>query len=666
MIENEGVVEGVPTRRKVGFGVIFLITLNAIFASSLTYLPGLGVQMMGARSLIAWLVTFGIGLYIAMALAELVSMFPKAGDLYVYAKKAYGHFTAFIVGWTSWIAGNISASLAVVWALEYFYPANTMMDYLFKLAVGIAIIALLNFLVFRGLTLNKLVLVILSIITVSVVVLQILPLFFNIEAISLSSTGAVSNFFSLFGQTSGFSLLILFATTFIISEAFMGMEIITFLSEEAKSRRTIPKAIIAALSVAAVTTLIYVIGSIGMFPINKYSSALIPHKDILSTLWHGTIAQQALFLGTAFMIITPALVWIFIGPNLLRSLARDRLLLESFTELHKKFKTPHRSILFQSIAISIFTAFMFFLYMRHHHDPYKLIHEVFLLLVLVVLSLTMITIPIFRKKYVELERPFKLPFGSIGPFILVGIFGLLIFSYMRLTGEVHLIWKAVSLIAVGIPVYVLLILFYNPEATRKMNNRFARFAVFFEEYNLPRSLRKKIIGEFKDLHGKTVVDFHATVGTLSLDLANVVGPQGKVIPVDLSEGNVEIIKKRAKKKGIVNIEPIHDEHLISRLHPSIHEVDAIISIGSLDYIQNIHLVLKDMAQTLPEHGEICFVEFSDFFGFIPNSSWSNNLDQLRAEFRRAGFAVKIGRWKGIFWNYVFIYGIKSEHDVVMV
>lgn len=666
MVDVEGVVKQSPLRRKVGFGVIFLITLNAIFASSLTYLPGLGVQMMGAKSILAWFLTFGIGFYIAMTLAELVSMFPHAGDLYVYAKRAYGHFIAFIVGWVSWIAGNISSSLAIVWALEYFYPEASFNAYLLKLAVAIAIIIILNFLVFRGLTLNKIILVILSIITVSVVVMQILPLFLNVQSITFAATDAISVFSSLFSSAGNYGWLILFATTFIISEAFMGMEIITFLSEEAKSPKTIPKAILAAFGVAAVATLFYIVGSIGILPISEYSSSLFPHKDILTMLWHGSFIQQALYLGTAFMIITPALVWIFIGPNLLRSLSRDKLLLDQFNTLHPKFHTPHKNILFQSVAISIFTIFMFFLYMNNHADPYKLVHEVFLILVLVVLSITMITIPIFRKKYPELKRPFKLPLGNIGPFILVGLFITLVYSYMALTGEIHLLWKAASLIIIGIPVYFLLVLFYNPEASRKLSNKFAKFTVLFEEYNLPNSLRKKVIAQFKDLTNKTIIDFHATVGTLSLDLSKQVGNLGRVISIDSSEENIRIINKRAKKKGIENIEAIHDEHMVSRLHPNVFQADAIIAIGALDYVQNIHIILKDMANVLPENGEICFVEFSDFFGVIPNSSWSSNLDKLKADFREAGFAVKIGKWNGFFWNYVYIYGVKSEHDVVMM
>ena len=274
-------------KRNINFVTVFLITLNAIFASSLTYLPGLSVQFLGAKAIIAWIIIFVIGLYVSMVLAELVSLFPHAGDLYVYAKHAFGHFVAFIVGWVSWLAGNIGASLAIVWALEYFNSSSSFQSYMIKLAIGLGLIILINFAKFRGLSLNKIVLIGFSIITLFVISLQILPIFFNLSFISgmNATTFSLKHFLDVFNASPGFTITALFATAFLISEAFMGLEIITFLSEEVKSAKTIPRALIYAMGTAALLTLLYVIGSVSTFSIGKYVSAIIPHKAIIHTFW---------------------------------------------------------------------------------------------------------------------------------------------------------------------------------------------------------------------------------------------------------------------------------------------------------------------------------------------------------------------------------------------
>ena len=652
--------------RKLGFTTIFLITLNAIFASSLTYLPGLAVQSMGAKSIIAWIIIFLIGIYIAMSLSELIMLFPKAGDLYVYAKNAYGHFIAFIVGWTSWIAGNIGASLAVVWALEYFNSSTSLVAYLIKFLIGLGIIIFVNYISFRGVSLKKVVLLGFSLITLFVLFLQIIPLFFNISILSgvNITTFSLTKFFALFTQTQTISVKVLFATIFIISEAIMGMEIITFLTEDAKSTKTIPKALVYAMSTAGIITLIYIIGSIGVLPLGKYISSSIPHKELIHLVWSNSMSSL-IYIGTAIMIIAPFILWVFIGPKLLRSLGKDRLILEQLTELHHKFKTPSKGILFQTIIITAFTGFMYFLYINHHHDPYKLIHEVFVALVLFILSITLAIIPILRNK-IKKQRDFKVFGGKIIPFIIIFFFISISFFFGKYSGEWHIFYKAFTLIILGIPIYFLLNIFYNPQVVRKLNDEFAFLALIFENYSMPKEIRRKIVSMFGKLEGKKIFEFGSGIGTLTLELAKEVGPSGRVETVDFSEKNVKILEKRLKKNNYSHVKTIHDPHMINRIHPEISDVDIIFSVGNIDYVQDLQKVLKEMADILPENGRICIVEYSNFFGFIPDNGWKSNLEELTKIFRRAGFSIRIVRWKSFLWDYICIYGLKTHKEIIMI
>jgi len=265
-------------RRTLGFSVLFLITINAIFGSSLTYLPGLGMQMSGPSSILMWVVVFLIGLYIALCLSELVSLFPKEGNIYKFAKSAFGHFTGFLVGWVSWFTGNMVASLSIVWSLEYLFPVAGTIPYVAKLAVAIFLVLLFNFIVFYGMNLSTVVLVGFSLITLFFLVLQILPLFINVQ--NLLTHGILSspfdiNRFQPFFIHQGFStnMLFLFGTLFLISEAFMGLSGVTYLSQDTKEpHKNLPKAMTRAVLFVGGLSIIYVFGSIGVFPIDKYIS----------------------------------------------------------------------------------------------------------------------------------------------------------------------------------------------------------------------------------------------------------------------------------------------------------------------------------------------------------------------------------------------------------
>ena len=363
--------------------------------------------------------------------------------------------------------------------------------------------------------------------------------------------------------------------------------------------------------------------------------------------------------------MAPFILWVFIGPRLLRSLGRDKLIFKQLTNTHPRFKTLGNAILFQSIIISLFTIFMYYLYIGNQSDPYKLIHEVFIILVLFVLSIVMLILPKFRRMYKN-RTSFKVFGGKFLPYVFVLLFIGMSLAYGSYTQEWHLFLKAGSLIFLGIPIFFLINIFYNPEITRMINNNSSWFSLIFEFYSLPKRIRKKIVTIFGDITGKKVFEFGSGIGTLTLELAKAVGPTGIIETVDLSESNLKIVNKRAKKKNQSHIKTVHDEHMISRIHPDIHGADLIFSVGSIEYIQNLQKVLTEMANLLPENGRICIVEYGDFFGFMPDSGWKSNLEELNKVFIRAGFRIRLIKWKGLFWNYIVIYGIKTNRDVVVI
>ena len=60
-------------------------------------------------------------------------------------------------------------------------------------------------------------------------------------------------------------------------------------------------------------------------------------------------------------------------------------------------------------------------------------------------------------------------------------------------------------------------------------------------------------------------------------------------------------------------------------------------------------------------GKLCFAEHTDFFHVIPNVEWAND-ESIRKLFAEAGFSIKVRREKGLFWNTLYVYGIKFSGD----
>ena len=86
----------------------------------------------------------------------------------------------------------------------------------------------------------------------------------------------------------------------------------------------------------------------------------------------------------------------------------------------------------------------------------------------------------------------------------------------------------------------------------------------------------------------------------------------------------------------------------------------------LSNIQDLKSILNDLSTIMSDSGSICFVDYTDFYKIIPNVEWLSNDKYIEELFKKAGFSVQIRRDKGLLWTTVYIYGIKSNDDDIVV
>ena len=365
---------------------------------------------------------------------------------------------------------------------------------------------------------------------------------------------------------------------------------------------------------------------------------------------------QFLNYGVFIALIGSAACGVITMPRLILALARDKLFISQLSEVHPRFKTPYKAILFQTIISLIILGMVF--------GRYKILLSLLLPLGFIMYIFVILAVPILRRKYPNVKRIFKVPFANIGSILVILFLASLIFLWVREEAMAWPILKlALSFVAIGIPIYLLLEIYYDPDFIVKVNDALAYFTLFTERFILPKSVRKEILALLGDIRDKTILEFGCSVGTLTLYLAESVKPHGKVYATDLSEKDLVITKKRMIKRGHEHVVVIHDEHQVNRIHPDIPYVDAIISIGMMGYLQDVKKVLREMWNLMPYGGKIVFVDYADFFKIIPNVAWLSDDKTVERVFREAGFSVFVIRKKGLFWNYVYVHGIKFKKDV---
>jgi APA family basic amino acid/polyamine antiporter/amino acid efflux transporter len=649
--------------KTLGFWTISAIALLNLVNTGVFFGVSIGAQAAGIDSMLAWIALAVLSVYMAMCFGELTSMFPRAGGVYEFARQAYGRFTSFLIGWAVWISGNIATALFTVAAMDYLLP-DIPLDLggivisapVLKLLACIAILYLMNYIAYRGVDASAR---LMTIIAASMALVFGMIFFLGFSAVD------PTNF-------TGFTLqgTIILLAMFFLSETFYGWESVSFMSEETKdAERVIPKALVTVASIVALAMIGIVIIVFGVLGANGAAGTDRPIIAVFTTLNVSPWVLLAINIGIALTLLGNASGNVVSLPRLLLALARDKLFIEQFSDIHPTRQTPHRAIMLQMIVGIIIIVIAQGLYMR--------LLELLVPVSLLLYASIAILVPWFRWRRPEQERPYKAPFGSWLPVIISVAFVCMLVAWAAMDpampGSFALQEPAVAVLRLlgsfllfAVPIYLTLTYFYDPDSLIATIGVFARLNLALENVLVPRKLRRDVIEFFTNARGKQVLEFGSGVGTLTAHLAEHVGPGGKVVAVDLSKSNVEIVQRRMRKLGHNHVVAMHDPHLVNRIHPDIKNADIIVSINNLSYIQDVKKVLAEMNRVLPARGRICFIEYVDFFFFLPNPKWLSDSDQVRLAFREAGFTVTVKKRRGIFWNYLYIYGIKESKNTVYI
>jgi amino acid transporter len=340
-------------RRVLTFRDLFLFYLATSF--SLRWIATAAAA--GPSAIVIWLVAaLGFFVPLVFTVLELSSRYPEEGGIYVWSKRAFGPFAAFITGWTYW-----GSNLPYFPGLLYFAAGNALF-------VGGA--------AWQSLSTNRTYFIVVSMaglvlaVTLHVLGLQIGKWLNNVGAMAswipagaLIVLGAIS--WARFGSatplhaaaflpSTGLKDVIFWST---IAFAYGGVESGSTMGDEIQNaRRTVPRAILAA---GALITALYIVATISVL-------LAIPREQV-SGLQGISQATQAMSARVGVAWLGPVLA-AFITLNALGGVggwfaatARlpfvagiDRFLPEAFGRLHARWRTPYVALLVQAVIAALF------------------------------------------------------------------------------------------------------------------------------------------------------------------------------------------------------------------------------------------------------------------------------------------------------------------------
>jgi len=311
----------------------------------------------GPSSLIIWLIAaLGFFVPLVFCVLELSSRYPEEGGIYVWSKRAFGPFAAFITGWTYW-----GSNLPYLPGLLYYAAANALFmggpewqaweknsEYFIAVSmIGLAVAVTMNVV---GLNVGKW-------------LNNVGALAGWIPAMLLMGLALVSwSHFGVGTPITAHSMApslhlkdIIFWST--IAFAFGGVESGSTMGEEIEdARRTVPRAI---LSAGAVITALYIVSTLAVL--------LSMPKDQVSGLSGIMQAIQVMTARVGIGWLAPVVAvmvtlnalgatggWFAATARLPFVAGIDRFLPKAFGDLHPRWRTPYVALLVQAAIAGLF------------------------------------------------------------------------------------------------------------------------------------------------------------------------------------------------------------------------------------------------------------------------------------------------------------------------
>lgn len=298
---------------------------------------------------LVWLTSGLLTYFGALVCAELATIFPQTGGVYVYLKEAYSPWVGFLWGWAMFwsMHSGIIAAVSVIFAR--YASAFVDLSPAAGKAVAVTVIVIISAVNYRGVrqgnslqalfTLGKII-AIAMIILAGFLLGSRLPEHF--------SRGSLAGG----GISAGGFISALVAGLF----AFGGWHMVTYNSDETVNpTKTIPRALMLATGIVTIAYIALNAVYMYILPLDKVASSTRIAADAADALVGsgGGAFLSALVVFSTFGALAGI---ILCGPRVYYAMARDGLLFSWLGKAHPRFRTPHLAIVMQAAWSSVLVA----------------------------------------------------------------------------------------------------------------------------------------------------------------------------------------------------------------------------------------------------------------------------------------------------------------------
>lgn len=392
--------------RDLGLTSALAIGIGTMIAAGIFTLSGLAIRNVGSAAIVSFLLAAFVSLFTALTYCEFVSIYPRSGEGYLYARKTFAAPLAYIVGWALFLGYTASCAFYISSLSSYFveFIMHTPYEGLSGI-MGLVALTLLNM---KGTKESGGFQII---VTAAKVVLLIWFVAGGLKFVE--SQEMIEKFSHDIGD--------IVSTSALVFITFFGFSAIAASAGEVKNPvKNIPRAIFWSVSVVTLLYTLVVLVTIAA-NLTEYTEAAM---GAAAVKFLGPIGGMVIIAGALFSMISASNASIMAGSRVALSMSQLGHLPKEIGTINTRTKTPIVATLLVGGTIALFTIALPLEDLAHFADTV-------LLFALIMVNIALI---VHRRKFPKMHRPFRVPLVPLLPVLgILANFYLLIQIFHHLT-----------------------------------------------------------------------------------------------------------------------------------------------------------------------------------------------------------------------------------------
>ena len=418
-----------PLQAKLGYWAATSIIIGSIIGSGVFMKPSSMAEQLGSPIWLSlvWVIAGLFSLFGGLIFAELGAMMPQTGGIYVYFRKMFGDFAAFLYGWAAFAVINTAATAAIAFVCAEY--ANYFLDLprldevtekswlmhipfvgdLYPLenlgvkGLAIALVALITWINYRSVKAGSDFQVVSTVIKIAVIAALIFGIFF-------SGKGSFQNFTQAIDPKTGddlFSGIVLAMTGAFF--AYDGWINVTFIAGEIRDpQKNIPRSLWTGLLCCIVVYLLVNQAYLYVLPVEQVATSKLVAADAIGVAW-GT--QGSAIVAALIVVCTIGAINgnAMASSRVTYAMGKDRIFLPWAGKEHPKYFTPGNALIIHGIWIALFI----------FTGTFNMLADMFVFVTWVAYLFGAIGIFILRRKMPDAIRPYKIWGYPLVPVIFI-------------------------------------------------------------------------------------------------------------------------------------------------------------------------------------------------------------------------------------------------------